>query len=189
MDLVDRLYFQLRQTVARERPDPDGAFTIADVYQRLIPYRAVRAEQGIQELAQYEHALLRLLAGERDYLQVEDVGARLELQRELASPNPILGVYRDYGGVGLRLAGSSDRRTREAEPPAPEPPPAPQPAAAPVGPTVCAACAGPLPEVPGVSFCPACGADQREVPCGGCGSAVRPGWRFCVKCGRPRSAA
>jgi hypothetical protein len=108
MDLVDRLFERLRIALDRDpavarAPSP----TVGDVYQRLIPYRAVRGELGILELAEYEHALLRLLAGERGHMVIEGDVAREELRRELASPNPILGVYRDYSGLRVRLL---DRR-------------------------------------------------------------------------------
>ncbi|HET8655813.1 MAG TPA: hypothetical protein VFL93_09895, partial [Longimicrobiaceae bacterium] len=102
MDLVDRLHDRLRAAA----PAPTG-FTIGELYQRLIPYRSVRGELGVWELAEYEHALLRLLSGERDYLELEDPSARAEIARELASPNPILGVYRDYPAARVRLGAAS----------------------------------------------------------------------------------
>lgn len=128
MDLIDRLYARLRDAVDRQ-PGGAGAaaLTVADVYQRLVPYRAVRGELAILELAEYEHALVRLLSGERGYVEM-DGEAQAELQREIASPNPILGVYRDYAGAPLRLvaglSSSADRPpsrgpdvTEEAPPP------------------------------------------------------------------------
>jgi hypothetical protein len=102
MDSLDRLYFRLRETLAG-RPT-DRPLTIAELYQQLVPYRAVRGELGFDELAEYEHALLRLLSGERGYAQVEVDSVREELERELRSPNPILGLYRDYAAVGVRVS-------------------------------------------------------------------------------------
>ena len=119
MDLVDRLYARLREAVDRE-PGGAGAaaLTVADVYQRLVPYRAVRGDLSILELAEYEHALVRLLSGERGYVEMGGE-AQAELRREIASPNPILGVYRDYAGAPLRLvAGLSSSADR---PPSPAP--------------------------------------------------------------------
>lgn len=102
MDLVDKLYQRLVAAVdAADEGAFPGGITVADVYQRLIPYRAVRGQLGVVELAEYEHALLRLLAGERHYLEVGDSSVRLELQRELASLNPILGIYRDYSAAKI----------------------------------------------------------------------------------------
>lgn len=137
MDLADALYDRLqaavRATAPRQHP-----LTIGEIYQRLIPYRAVRAEQGVLEFAAYEHALLRLLAGEGKRLEVRDPHAREELQRELASVNPILGVYRDYADAVVQLLGGNGDEApgqpaatpaaRPAPPAAPPQPGAPRPA-------------------------------------------------------------
>lgn len=103
-DALDRLYQRLVDAVRREHPGVmDRALTIAEIYQHLVPYRGVRAELGFTELAEYEHTLLRLLAGERDYVQVDLAQVREEFQRELRAANPILGMYRDYAAVGVHL--------------------------------------------------------------------------------------
>lgn len=103
IDLVERLYRRLVVAAREMYPDEPAPLTVADLYQHLIPYRGVRAELGVLELAQYEHALLRLLAGEGGFLRLLDEGARQELAAELAAPNPILGIYRDYAGLGVEL--------------------------------------------------------------------------------------
>jgi hypothetical protein len=100
MDSLDRLYRRIADVLLRE---PGTAVTVGDLYQHLVPYRTVRAELGFGELAEYEHALLRLLSGERDYLVVERADVQEEFQRELRTPNPILGIYRDYAEVGVYL--------------------------------------------------------------------------------------
>ena len=51
----------------------------------------------------YEHALLRLLAGEGDYLTIESRTARQEIREELDSPNPNTGLYRDFAAADVRL--------------------------------------------------------------------------------------
>lgn len=102
-ELVHRLYRRLVEA-ARERGDNGlPELTVGNVYQQLVPYRAVRSELGVFELAEYENALLRLLAGEGDYLRIADEGARAELAAELDSPNPILGIYRDYASLPVEL--------------------------------------------------------------------------------------
>ena len=180
MDIVDLLYHQLTRAIERGYPGgPERPPTIGDIYQHLIPYRSVRGELGIWELAEYEHALLRLLAGEHGHLAVEKPEVRDELVRELASPNPILGIYRDYAAVPVRVGAAAS-----AVPPAPSPPP-PEPATAPA-PPACHACAAPLPDVPGVRFCPTCGADQLEVRCLACDTPLKPEWNFCIRCGEAR---
>lgn len=103
MELVERLYHRLVQAASEWPPEDAAALTIADLYQHLIPYRGVRGDLGVLELAQYEHALLRLLAGEGGFLRVRDEEVRRELSSELDAPNPILGIYRDYAGVEVEL--------------------------------------------------------------------------------------
>jgi hypothetical protein len=111
--LVQRLFERL--LVALGTDSLEGSFTIGDVYQRLIPYRSVRSEIGVMELASYEYGLLRLLGGEGGYLKVEGESASEEIRRELASPNPIVGIYRDYAEVGVRIVGRSAGREQVLE--------------------------------------------------------------------------
>lgn len=128
MDQLDRLYGRLVERL------PGGgalsepyACTVAEIYQELAPYRAVRTELGFGELPQYEHTLLRLLSGERGYARVELPKVREELRRELQAPHPILGIYRDYAAVGVRLRRTPRANGGSADPasPARESPPAP----------------------------------------------------------------
>lgn len=212
MDAVDRLYRRIVEALDHVPRDTRGVpVTIGEIYQTVVPYRAVRADMGFAELAQYEHALLRLLAGERDYVQVERDEVREELQRELRAPNPILGLYRDYAGeaafVNPRLVALVP-----APLPAPAPPetlaPLPEPRlkarpddgvwTAPVAtpaepatppapkPPQCSGCRTPLPTDRDVRFCPFCGKCLKPVPCPDCSSPVEPEWSFCATCGVPR---
>jgi hypothetical protein len=100
-DLV-QLYRRLLRARS-EHPPAESPPTVGDVYQRLVPYRTVRAELGFSELKEYEHVLMRLLSGENGYVTLDSDEATAELRRELESPNPILGVYRDYAGVGVSI--------------------------------------------------------------------------------------
>jgi hypothetical protein len=249
MDLVERLYRRLVEAAADRDGGNAGSFTIADLYQHLIPYRSVRGDLGVLELAEYEHALLRLLAGEGGFLRLLDEDARRELAAELIAPNPILGIYRDYAALGVELLGvvepnggaattpplepaESSRADLEEErpavrdvseltagdveedeagedaPPLPEisyPSPRPFPAdatrvigaaaTAPGGPDQvvpeatagrCVSCHRPLPDAEGLRYCPHCGADQTEIPCGRCATPIRSDWNFCIRCGAPR---
>jgi hypothetical protein len=209
LDALDRLSRRLADAVHDEYGDAaQPPLTIAEVYQKLVPYRTVRGELGFGELAEYEHTLLRLLSGERGYVHVELEPVRDELRRELRSANPILGVYRDYAAVGVRLGAGAPEvaapaapapAARPAEPPhaetavAPEPLPAPAPvrgvppvAPRPVG---CRSCAEPLPQGREVRFCPFCGTSQHPVPCRDCGTPLEPEWGFCIRCGAARHSA
>jgi hypothetical protein len=181
MDLLDQLFHRLEEAVARDGSS-DG-LTVAHLYQRLVPYRAVRSDLGLLELAPYENALLRLLSGERGYLHLEDERARDVILRELASPNPILGIYRDYAGLRVHLG------EEELVPLAPVTQRASPPPAAPRMPATarsCHACRAALPAGPDVRFCPACGADQSMAPCATCGTQLKEEWNFCIRCGQRR---
>jgi hypothetical protein len=180
MDIVDRLYHHLTQAIERGGAPPRGrTLTIADVYQQLIPYRAVRSELGVWELAEYEHALVRLLAGERGYVSLGTLEARDELIRELASSNPILGIYRDYPAVQVVIAAAAESEPESA-------PAVPEPEKEAPAPHACGACGADLPDLRGLRYCPACGTDQTEAVCAGCDAPLRAEWNFCIRCGAPR---
>jgi len=210
MDSIDRLYRRIADVLLR-----DGtSVTVGDLYQHLVPYRAVRADMAFSELAEYEHALLRLLSGERDYLVVERVEVQEEFQRELRTPNPILGIYRDYADVGVYLNPYAPEVPDYTAPPVAAPKPAasvasvasesasapqyesldltevePMPAAAPAArprPRMCTGCRSPLPGDREVRFCPFCGRVLAPIPCPECSAIVEPEWRFCASCGWPR---
>lgn len=193
MDALDRLYRRVADVLLRQ---PDTQVTIGDVYQNLVPYRLVRSELGFSELAEYEHALLRLLAGERDYVIVERPEVQEELQRELRATNPILGIYRDYSSVGVYLNPFAPEvpaagRAPEAAPAIPvaeaRADAAPV-AAAPArkAASACPGCRTPLPGDRPVRFCPFCGKCLVPVPCGECSAMIEPEWKFCATCGWPR---
>lgn len=111
MDPLDRLFRRLVEALHAVHGDAlDRSLTVAEIYQHLIPYRSVRSDVGFAELAAYEHALLRLLAGEREYVQVELPHVQEEFRRELRSPNPILGLYRDYAAVDVRVVAGAPPR-------------------------------------------------------------------------------
>lgn len=107
-DLAARLHRRLVEAAAA-RPAEAGALTVGEVYHELIPYRGVRGELGVFELAAYEHALLRLLAGEAGPVRVLDAAARAEFAAELGSPNPILGIYRDYASLEVTVGADGGR--------------------------------------------------------------------------------
>ena len=53
----------------------------------------------------------------------------------------------------------------------------------------CRGCGEPLPDRPGLSFCPHCGADQRVRRCETCGEELEVAWSFCPRCGAPAAQA
>lgn len=99
---VDRLYVRLAAALRQSRPNPFGApVTVAEIYQELVPYRLVRTDAGFDMNADYEHALLRLLAGEGEGVRLEPTAARDAIRQELRSTNPNVGMYREYAGCDV----------------------------------------------------------------------------------------
>lgn len=100
-EVVTRLYRALVEEL-RQRGHPEGQpVKVSDLYQTLVPYRAVRPALGVELNADYEHALLRLLAGERDLLRLEPEQARDELAREVDAPYPFVGLFRKFSASSV----------------------------------------------------------------------------------------
>ena len=101
-DTVERLYQRLAEALQRSRRDAfTGPVTVAEIYQELVPYRVVRGEVGFDMNADYEHALLRLLAGEGNMARLEPAHAREQITKELRSSNPNVSIYREYAGCDV----------------------------------------------------------------------------------------
>ncbi len=180
-EVVTRLHRAIVEAL-RQRGSPEGPVKVADLYQELVPYRAVRSTLGVELNADYEHALLRLLAGERGLLRLEPEAARAELRKEAAQPHPSVGLYRKFAGsdVWITLPDAADpgdssgpSETATSETATPE---------------TCPACGFELPTGRNARYCPGCGADQRLRPCPGCGELLEAEWRFCIACGRETDA-
>jgi hypothetical protein len=285
---LERLHAALVTALRRTRPAPfDVPVTVAEIYQDLVPYRAVRTELGFEMNADYEHTLLRLLAGEGELARLDPPEARHELREELDSPNPNVGIFRKFAACDVWITETEDDVTHDASAeesrygggaasaPAGEWPPIqtasdddhgawhvepldPPPGAAryehraepqawpaestardevashttrnagaadsttdagraaarePVAESVgdheeaefelvpvqrratargaaaeeregrCAFCDSALPDRRMLRFCPYCGADQSQRPCGSCGEPLEADWHFCVACG------
>jgi len=201
-DVLGRFHQTLVEEIRRRRPEYLAEpFTVAEIYQNLIPYGTHRDRLGVEMNGDYEDALLRILAGEGGYLILESEPALRDLRHELESPNPNTGLYREYAAVDVRLApgyvevGAPDApvATAQAGPPAAAaaPPlpfvPSAEPSAvesAPEGPAeACRWCRAELPRRANLKYCPFCGTDIRIVPCPECGEELEPEWRFCISCG------
>ncbi len=101
---LHRLHLALVQAL-RER-DPSGLgrpFTVAEIYQDLVPYRTHRDVLGVEMNGDYEHLVLRLLAGEDGLVSLGSEHARKEISEELGRSNPNTGLYREYAGVDVQL--------------------------------------------------------------------------------------
>ncbi|MSR36885.1 MAG: zinc ribbon domain-containing protein [Gemmatimonadetes bacterium] len=103
-EAVARFHRALVEEIVRTRPAYlSEPFTVAEIYQNLVPYRTHRDRIGVEMNGDYEDALLRLLAGEGDYLVLESDHARSHITEELGSPNPNTGLYREFAAVDVRL--------------------------------------------------------------------------------------
>lgn len=95
-EVVIRLYGALVDALRRRDHPADEPVRVAELYEDLIPYRAVRSTLGVELNADYEHALLRLLAGAGDLVRIEPDEARQELSREADQPYPAVGLFRKF---------------------------------------------------------------------------------------------
>jgi hypothetical protein len=103
-ELVERFYKVLVEEIRVRRPQYlREAFTVAEIYQDLVPYRSHRDRIGASMNGDYEHALLELLAGEGGFVQLQSDPARKRLLEELDSLNPNTGIFRDYAALDVRL--------------------------------------------------------------------------------------
>lgn len=192
-EMVDRfhrvLVREIRSSAPRYLREP---FTVAEIYQHLVPYRSHRDAIGVEMNADYEDALLRFLAGQGGYARLESEAAVRKIRKELESQNPDTGLYREYAAVEVRLnpehlPGDGSRASvAEAEEPAPRA--EPSESSGPPEARECRSCGSALPEREDLVYCPRCGADQRSVSCPACGTELEPGWRFCVACGETLDA-
>ena len=94
---VERLHMALAAALREHRPKPFSApVTVAEISQDLVPYRSVRSSVGFEMNADYEHALLQLLAGVGGHARIEPERAGEEMREELKSPNPNVGLFRKF---------------------------------------------------------------------------------------------
>jgi RNA polymerase subunit RPABC4/transcription elongation factor Spt4 len=113
--VVSRLHQALVDAIRQHRPThTQQPISVAEIYQELVPYRNVRSLLGVEMNADYEYALLRLLAGEGGYARLEPAEAREALRLEIGSPNPNVSLYRKFAGcdVFLDLEAVPERSTR-----------------------------------------------------------------------------
>ena len=102
--VLERFHRALIEEIQTHRPEYlTGPFTVAEIYQNLVPYGSHRDRIGVEMNGDYEDALLRLLAGEGGYLILESEPALKDLRAELDTPNPNTGLYREYAAVDVRL--------------------------------------------------------------------------------------
>lgn len=104
--VLERFHRALIEEIRSQQPEYLTApFTVAEIYQNLVPYGSHRDRIGVEMNGDYEDALVRLLAGEGDYLVLDSEPALKSLRAELKRPSPNTGVYRDFAAVDVRLNG------------------------------------------------------------------------------------
>lgn len=104
LSLVERFFHVLVEEIRDSAPEYlEAPFTVAEIYQSLVPYRTHRDRIGAEMNGDYEDALLRLLGGEGDFLDLDSDTARERIRLELRSSNPNTGLYREYAAVRVRL--------------------------------------------------------------------------------------
>ena len=103
-DVLERFFEALVQEITVSRPEYlTGPFTVAEIYQDIVPYRSHRDLIGVEMSGDYEDVLIRLLCGEGNYLLLDSAVAREEMQKELAGPNPDTTLFREFAAVDVRL--------------------------------------------------------------------------------------
>jgi hypothetical protein len=204
-DELDRLFGCLVEALARETRLALPVVA-AEVYERLVPYRSNRSRLKVATHQDYEMTVLRLFAGEREYVRLEPEDVRDGMQREVTSPNPDPTYFRNFPEAQVMVNRRAAEQFLVGEqayaPPSEEP--APREDAEPIEkardiPNIaplpfamdgtalnqCPYCGGNLPAGRKVNFCPHCGQPPSgELKCPACGSEVDVGWAYCVSCGR-----
>ncbi|MGH7522150.1 MAG: zinc ribbon domain-containing protein [Gemmatimonadales bacterium] len=114
MDELDRLFGLLVAALARETRVAIP-FPAAEIYERLVPYRSNRSRLNVATHQDYEMAVLRLLAGERGYVQLEPETVRDAMQREIATINPDPAYFRSFPEAQVMVNGRAADRVLLAE--------------------------------------------------------------------------
>lgn len=101
-------------------------FPAAELYERLVPYRSNRSRLRVATHQDYEMTVLRLLAGERGFVQLEPTDIREGMQREVTASNPDPAFFRNFPDAQIminRFAAERVLRGNKAyAPPEPEEP-------------------------------------------------------------------
>lgn len=196
MDAIDRMFTVLVQAVRDAQPRYlSQPFEVAELYQTLLPYRHFRRELALDTNEEYELTLMQLLSGARGYLIVDD-RMREALEREIKSPNPDPGAFRQFADAQVALSPAALQRQghtpeagldvarRSSSTVRLSTPASAAAAAAAVDEARCRYCSGKLPQGRKIVFCPHCGQNLTVVNCSACGAELEVGWKFCVACGR-----
>jgi len=211
MDPLDRLYHVLVRA-AQQAGALDRPIAIRAVVEELVPYRVARPMRLAEWLDDYRHLLLRLIAGEREFV-VADPEVRAACRAALSSRHPDLSLLETFGARQVTLAapapvddapvaatptplrpvgpvgpvGPAGGLRRAVPPPLPSAPVRPAPPRPDEGSDAsspCRYCTRALPANHGTRFCPWCGQHLLRR-CRECRAPLETAWTFCVTCGHP----
>lgn len=185
--MTDGLFALLRRRMTDERLGPGDTVGVAELHKRLLPYHTCRDSLGYATKAEYDVALLRLLADER-CVAVSEPALREAVRAEIRQPEPGLAFLHRFAASEIRVKAAPEPADAGAGEASHVADVAGDAATAAVDAADaagdCRRCAAPLPPVEGVRFCPACGADQLAPTCAECGAEIVEGWRYCAFCGK-----
>ena len=104
-DPLTRLFRCLVENLAALDP---GALAqpvhLADIHERLVPYRTLRATIGVDTGEDYEMTLLRLFAGEHGLVEVYPAEVQEAFAREVVATNPETALFRQFPDASVLLA-------------------------------------------------------------------------------------
>ncbi len=106
--LVDRI--QEKDPAAIHRP-----VTLKDVRRGLLPYRAYRNPLRLTSVEDYDLLLLRLCAGEGDYVRINPPEAAERCRQEVAGPNPDLTLVSELDEVTVQIGAEALQRVMSLE--------------------------------------------------------------------------
>lgn len=113
MDSLD-LIFRRLVLAARAAEALEHPIDVRELVDRLVPYRAARRDGLLETNDDYLHAVMRLLAGERE-LVFADESMQDDLRNELKGSNPDLGLLRTYLNVQVRLSTIAVQRVLDGD--------------------------------------------------------------------------
>lgn len=109
MDDLDRLAFRLVRTIRQHHPQlRDRGFTLTDLEERLLPYREARREMADTSADAWERTVLRLVSGERAYVEA-DVDLKQACLHALSSASPTISLVRSWSGSSLTLGALAEQ--------------------------------------------------------------------------------
>ncbi len=116
MTPLDPLFRILVRTLSEQAPARiHQPIAINELMDSLLPYRVVRRELGVDSAEDYETLILRLCAGEGEFIQT-DPAAQEALRGELKKPLPDLACLRVYGDTNVVLRTDPLMRALESRP-------------------------------------------------------------------------